>query len=66
MINLLSFSAEDIVGIISGITAGVVAIVGAVAALINNGRKHNCDNPKCCVTGRNLKPKQKKESKKKD
>lgn len=63
---LLNLSAEEISGIIGAVAAGIVSIVTAVATLINNNRKKNCDDPKCCITGRKLKAKkQSAKSKKK-
>lgn len=60
-----TISADEIIGIISGVTAGIVAIITAVTTLINANRKRNCKNPKCCLTGRKLKPKQKKDAEQK-
>lgn len=47
------------IGEIIGIVAGTLipAVTTAVVTIINASRKRNCDNPKCCLTGRKLKRK---------
>lgn len=57
MTNLLSLTPNEISGIISGVAAGLVSIIGAVGAIINERNRRTCDKPKCCLTGRDLKPK---------
>lgn len=56
--NLILDSLTDIIG---GITGGLVAVIGAIAAAItainNSRRKKDGCNAKCCITGRPLKPK---------
>lgn len=61
--DLISFliTTEEINTIIGSVTGGLVAIVGAIGALMvrkeNNKRRDNCANPECCITGRKLKKK---------
>lgn len=54
---------QAIIGIIAGTL--IPAITASVIAIINATRKKNCDNPKCCITGRKLKPKKKSHAKSK-
>lgn len=58
LVNLLE---TDWTALISSVSASVVAIVGAIGAILvrleNNKRRENCSNPKCCITRRPLKKK---------
>lgn len=56
---ILEITAGEICGIITGVSTGIVAIVAAVGKVINDKRRQQ-GNMKCCITGRDLKPKKKK------
>lgn len=51
-------SAAEISGIITGVFAGIVAVIGAIGKIINDKRREN-GNHVCVFTGRPLKPKPK-------
>lgn len=58
---LAAFTAEEILGICTGVAAGLVTVITAIGKIINEQRRKN-GNCKCCITGRPLKPKKKKEN----
>lgn len=66
ILDLMQFLETDWTAIISSVSAGVVAIVGAIGAILvrleNNKRRESSDNPQCCITGRKLKKKPMKPS----
>lgn len=61
MLWILTLTIGEITGIITGVTTGIVAIIAAIGKIINEKRRDN-GNLKCCITGRELKPKKKRES----
>lgn len=62
MKDLMSaYSAEEILGICSGVAAGLVTVIAAIGKIINEFRRKN-GHCTCCITGRPLKPKKKKET----
>lgn len=60
---ILNLTIGEITGIITGVTTGIVAIIAAIGKIINENRRKK-GNLKCCITGRELEPKKKRESNK--
>lgn len=64
MSSLLALTAGEIAGIITGVASALVAVIAATGKCINEIRRAHCDSPKCCMTGKPLKPKKGKKAKK--